>query len=631
MQAPSDLHSVAPQRGPAWARVDPRIRSIIEVETLPRLFAAATRQRGDAVAMRMKEYGIWQGVSWRQYGERARCAGLGLAALGVRRGEAVSIIAEGRPEWLYAEYGIYGIGAVCNGIYTTDSPAQVAYILGDSGSVVCIVENEEQLDKVLEVRGRCAALRAIVVIDMKGLHQFSDPMVISFADLLARGEQHGRAQPGVWEGEIEMARPEDVAVLIYTSGTTGPPKGVMLTHRNLVFKIENETELLGQSSRDSLLSFLPLSHIAERSYSSFFPLKTGAVVNFVESGETMAANLQELQPTILFAVPRVWEKFHSAVVLRMKEATLPGRLLYQAAIGLGYRLVDQRMAARRPPLALRAAYALASRVALENVRRSIGVSRCRYLVTGAAPIAPDVIKWYMALGLDMREAYGQTESAGMITCTPAGSAKLGTVGKGVPNVEVRLGAGGEILARGPNIFAGYLNQPGKSAETVVDGWLHTGDVGTIDEDGWVRVVDRLKDIIITAGGKNITPSEIENQLKFSPYISDAVVIGDRRKFLTCLIMVDQDNVAQFAQDNGVPFTSFASLCRARAVQDLVAAEIEKVNRNVARVETIKTFRLIEQVLTAEDAELTPTMKLKRSYVSETYRELIDEMYREPAV
>jgi long-chain acyl-CoA synthetase len=316
------------------------------------------------------------------------------------------------------------------------------------------------------------------------------------------------------------------------------------------------------------------------------------------------------------------------VALRMREATWPGRVAYRWAIGVGMRVAERRIAGRRPPLALRLAFRVADFFVLDNVKRSLGLHRARGAATGAAPIAPELIRWYMALGLDMREVYGQTENTGLATGMPADRIKLGTVGTARPDTEVRISPEGEILLKGPHVFLGYYRKPEKTAETIVDGWLHTGDVGSIDADGFVTITDRMKDIIITAGGKNVTPSEIENQLKFSPYISDAVVIGDRRRFLSCLVMIDHETVAQFAQERNVPFTNFASLCRAKDVQDLIWGEIERVNRQLARVETIKKFRLIEQILTPEDDELTPTMKLKRALVNAKYKDVIDDMYAE---
>ncbi|HXE00212.1 MAG TPA: AMP-binding protein [Candidatus Acidoferrum sp.] len=595
-------------------------------DTLPKLFRHVVRERGDKVAMREKDLGIWRAISWREYGTRARHAGLGLVALGLRPGDVVSVIAENRPEWLYTDLGTLSVGGVTNGIYTTDSPRQVEYIVNDSGSRFFFAENEEQLDKILEVRKQCPQLVTIVVYDMDGLHGFQDEQVMPFEALLELGARYDREHPGAYDALVELARPEDLAILVYTSGTTGPPKGAMLSHRNILFQIGYADFLAVPHEGDQQLSFLPLSHVAERTFTVFYPLSTGATVNFAESIDTVPENIREVAPAVFFAVPRIWEKFYSGVALRMREATWVGRLAYRWAIGVGMRIAETRIAGRHPSPAQRLLYRVADVLVLDNVKRSLGLHRARGAATGAAPIAPDLIKWYMALGIDMREVYGQTENCGLATAMPADRIKLGTVGVARADTEVRVSPAGEILLKGPHVFLGYYKSPAKTAETVVDGWLHTGDVGEIDADGFVRITDRMKDIIITAGGKNVTPSEIENQLKFSPFISDAVVIGDQRKFLSCLVMIDPETVSQFAQERSVPFTDFASLCRAKEVQDLIWGEIERVNKQLARVETIKTFRLIEQVLTPEDEELTPTMKLKRSFVNRKYKDVIDGMY-----
>jgi len=597
-------------------------------DTLPRLFRHVVGQRGDAVAMREKDLGVWRSVTWRQYGERARRVGLGLVALGLRPRDVVSIIAENGPEWLYTDLGTMSVGGVTNGIYTTDSPRQVEYIVNDSGTRFFFAGDEEQLDKILEGRARCPGLVKIVVFDVEGLHGFADAQVMSFDALLELGTRYEREHPGAWDSLVEIAKPEDLAILVYTSGTTGPPKGAMLSHRNIIFQLGFTDYLTEPRAGDQQLSFLPLSHVAERSFTIFYPLSTGSTVNFAESIDTVPDNLREVAPAVFFAVPRIWEKFYSGVALRMREATRAGRLAYRWAIGVGMRVAECRIQGRRPSLGLRLLYRLADLVALDNVKRSMGLHRARGAATGAAPIAPELIKWYMALGIDMREVYGQTENCGLATAMPADRIKLGTVGVARPDTEVRLSTQGEILLKGPHVFLGYYKNPERTAQTIVDGWLHTGDVGRMDEEGFVTITDRMKDIIITAGGKNVTPSEIENQLKFSPFISDAVIIGDQRKFLSCLVMIDHETVAQFAQEKNVPFTNFASLCRAKEVQDLIWSEIERVNKQFARVETIKKFRLIEQLLTPEDEELTPTMKLKRTFVNRKYKDVIDGMYVE---
>jgi long-chain acyl-CoA synthetase len=579
-------------------------------------------------ALREKHLGIWRSISWRAYGENAKQVGLGLVALGLRPRDVVSVIADNCPEWLYVDLGTMSVGGVTNGIYTTDSAAQVEYIVNDSGTRFFFAENEEQLDKILAVRARCPQLVKIVVFDMEGLHGFRDEQVMSFETLRELGARYDRDHPRAYDTMLEIARPHDLAILVYTSGTTGPPKGAMLSHRNILFQLGYSDFLTLPRAGDQQLSFLPLSHVAERTFSVFYPLSSGATVNFAESIDTVPDNIREVAPAVFFAVPRIWEKFYSAVALRMREATLPGKLAYGLAIGVGTRVAERRIEGRPPSLTLRLLYRIADFLVLDNIRRSMGLHRTRGAATGAAPIAPELIKWFRSVGVDMREVYGQTENSGLATAMPAQRIKLGTVGLARPDTEVRISSEGEILLRGPHVFLGYYRNPEKTAETVIGGWLHTGDVGVLDEDGFLTITDRMKDIIITAGGKNITPSAIENQLKFSPFISDAVVIGDRRKYLSCLVMIDHETVAQFAQERNVPFTNFASLCRAKEVQDLIWTEIEQVNRQLARVETIKRFCLIEQILTPEDEELTPTMKLKRSFVNRKYRDVIEGMYQE---
>ncbi len=598
-------------------------------DTIPKLFWHQVKARDARTALREKSLGIWRATSWREYGERARWIGMGLVSLGLAKGDVVSILAETIPEWLYADMGIMGTGGISNGIYPTDAAKQVEYILNDSRSRFLFIENEEQLDKFLEVRGRCPSVQKAFLIDLEGLAQFSDPQIMPLDQLIELGRAYDAQHPGKWEELVAASRADELALLVYTSGTTGPPKGAMLSHRNVIFQLANADAFIALGKNDEQLAFLPLCHIAERTFTAFLPLRSGAIANFAESIETVPENVREVAPTTFFAVPRIWERFYSSIAIRMKEATWIGRLSYKWAIGIGLKISEARLEGREPPVLTKLAYRVADFLVLDNIKRAIGMHRVKFAGTGAAPIAPDLIKWYRALGIDMREVYGQTENCGVATGMPD-RIKLGTVGIAAPHTEVKLSPEGEILLKGPHVFMGYLNQPEKTAETLKDGWLYTGDVGSVDNEGYIKITDRMKDIIITAGGKNITPSEIENQLKFSPYISDAVVIGDRRKFLSCLVMIDYDNVAKFAQDENVPFTDFGSLCRSRQVQDLIWAEIEGVNAGFARVETIKKFRLIEQQLTAEDDEVTPTLKLKRKFVNDKYKGLIDGMYAEAA-
>ncbi|MGB7479820.1 MAG: long-chain fatty acid--CoA ligase [Burkholderiaceae bacterium] len=605
---------------------------VVPGDTVARMFWNAARQRAERVCLRQKEFGIWQSVSYARMAAIVREVGQGLIASGFAPGECVSILSNTVREWLYADLGALCAGGVSNGIYPTDAAAQVEYLLQDSGSVYIFVEDEEQLDKVLEVRERLPLLRKIIVFDMEGLRELDDEQVISLDALRALGRDYDAGdarRDAEWEQRIDSRQPADLAILIYTSGTTGKPKGAMLSHHNVISSVRGFNTVLPQDEQDERMCFLPLCHVAERLAGAYFSLYTGSCLNFVENPETIPENVREIAPTVFLAVPRIWEKFYSGVTIAISEGTQLEKFAYRAALAIGHKAAAWLGKGQSPPPLLAVQFWLARLLVLNNVRKSIGIHRCRYLATGAAPISPDLIRWYLALGVPMLEVWGMTESSGGGTATPPSLIKPGMIGRAAPFNEVRVDPEtGEILVRGPNVFMGYINLPEKTAETVdADGWLHTGDVGRIDADGYFKITDRMKDIIITAGGKNITPSELENELKFSPYITDAVVVGDRRPYLTCLIMIDQDNVEKYAQDHDIPFSNYASLCRAAEVQALIGAELQRVNQKFARVEQIKQFRLIEQKLTAEDEELTPTMKLKRKFVHQKYHELIESMYR----
>jgi len=596
-------------------------------DTIAKLFWHRVRQLGDKVAMREKNFGIWESFAWNEYGRKAREIGMGLLALGMSRGDVCSIVSENNKEWLFTDMGILGSGGVTSGVYTTDSSKQLEYLVTDSVTRFLFVENEEQLDKYLAVRERTPSIEKVIVFDPEGLYEFNDEQVMMIEDLYALGRSHLETHPDLWEKEIQQSRPGDLMVLIYTSGTTGPPKGAMMSHRSCMYQIETFSQIFEVSDRDEQLSFLPLCHILERLLSILIPLKSCGTVNFVEGTDTVPENIRELSPTNFIAVPRIWEKFYSAIQLQVKDATRFGKWAYRVAENIGRRASAYKIRHEPVPAVLAALFWAAKKTVLNNILRMMGLDRLRWAGTGAAPISPDLIGWYLAMGIDMFEAYGQTECCGVATANIIGNQKLGTIGQAIPGTEIKISGEGEILIKSPGVFLGYFNQPEKTAETVVDDWLHSGDVGKMDEEGFVTITDRLKDIIITAGGKNISPSEIENQLKFSPYITDAVVIGDARKYLTCLIMIDQENVEKHAQDNDIPYTNFASLCAAEEVVELIWAETKKVNKQFARVEQIKKIKLIDQLLTAEDDELTPTMKLKRKFVNNKYADLIDSMYK----
>ena len=598
-------------------------------DTIPAIFWNAVKQRGPRVWMRQKHLGLWRSWTWNQTATAVQEIAGGLMSLGFARGECASILANTVVEWVWADLAVLSAGGVSNGIYPTDAASQVHYLCDDSRTSVLFVEDDEQLDKALEVRAQLPGLRKIVVFDMEGLRGLDDAGVIGLDDLRALGRTYLAQHPGELQQRVDACRPEDLAILVYTSGTTGKPKGAMHLHRGLVYTVRGYNTLVAQDERDERMCFLPLCHIAERRGGEYFSLYTGSILNFVENPETIPEIVREIAPSVFTAVPRVWEKFYSGVMISLKEAGLVQQAAYAWAIGVGTTIAERVLAGQAVSGWLKLQFQLARWLALNNVRKLIGIHRARFLVTGAAPISPDLVRWYLALGVPMLEVWGMTETCGASTGVPADRIKPGSIGPAAGFNEVRLDpATGEILVRGHNVFAGYLNLPEKTAETIdAEGWLHTGDVGVVDADGYFRITDRMKDIIITAGGKNVTPSELENDLKFSPYITDAVVIGDKRPYLTAIIMIDQENVEKFAQDRDVPFSNYSSLTRSPEVQALIQEEIERVNKKFARVEQIKKFFLLENQLTAEDEELTPTMKLKRKLVEAKYAAQIEAMYR----
>ena len=602
---------------------------VVAGETIPEVFWNAVQERGPNVWLRQKHLGIWRSWTWNQTAEAVSEIGAGLISLGFEQGDCASVLSNTSINWVWMDLAILCAGGVSNGVYPTDAPNQVQYLCEDSKTRFLFVEDDEQLDKALEVRGQLPGLVKIIVADMEGLQKLEDPDVLGLDELRTLGRQYLTQHPNAVRERSKATRPGDLAILVYTSGTTGKSKGAMHLHEGLVYTMRGYNTLIQQSDADERMCFLPLCHIAERMGGEYYSLYTGAKLNFVENPETIPENVREIAPTVFVGVPRVWEKFYSGVMISLKEAGTLQQLAYQWSIGVGTRIAD-RVLAREPVSAwLKLQFYIAGFLVLNNVRKLIGIHRARVLFTGAAPISADLVRWYLALGIPMVEVWGMTETCGGSSGAQPGRIKPGSIGPAASFNEMRLDDGtNEILVRGKNIFAGYLNQPEKTAETIdANGWLHTGDVGTVDAEGYFTITDRMKDIIITAGGKNITPSELENDLKFSPYITDAVVIGDKRAYLVVIIMIDQENVEKFAQDADIPFSNYASLTRTPEVQALIQAELDRVNKKFARVEQIKKFFLLETQLTADDEELTPTMKLKRKLVEKKYAPQIEALYR----
>jgi long-chain acyl-CoA synthetase len=601
--------------------------AVLPGTTLPALLLHRAGTTPDRVAMRAKRLGIWKAYTWATYAERAGAIGLGLEALGVGPGDRVAIHSENRPAWMLSDLGIEGIGAVTVGIYPTSPAAEVKYLLTHSGAKVLIAEDEEQVDKAMEVRGALDELVRVVVIDPRGV-DLDDDWLITLAELEELGRQQAPDVVAAYRDRVEHLDEDAATTIVYTSGTTGPPKGAMLSHRNLLAAAAGTADVFKVSERDEILSYLPLCHIAEKLITGINALAFGYVVNFGEEPDTFLDDLREVQPTFFLGVPRVWEKLLAGITIKMADASRLKRANYRFWMRRGAALAPKRMRGDVGPVD-RVVGFLGWVFLFRSLRDKIGMGRVKAALSGAAPIAPKVLEFYWTLGVPVREGYGQTENTAQGTLTREDDVRLGTVGTAVPGAEVRIADDGEILTRGPGTFLGYYRNEQATADTIDgDGWLHTGDVGELDGDGHLRITDRKKDIIITAGGKNISPSEIENRLKVSPFVKEAIVIGDRRKYLTALIGVEQDTVSNWALARGVAFTTYADLSAKPAVVELVQSIVDDVNAELAQVETIKRFALLDKELDQEDGEVTATQKVKRAAIASIYGELIDSLYRE---
>jgi long-chain acyl-CoA synthetase len=603
-----------------------QLREASRGDSLPERLVQRAREHPDRVALRHKDYGKWREYTWSGYAMRVQQAGLGLLALGVQPGDRVAVVADNRPEWLFADLGAQGIGAIVVGVYSTSPSAEVQYILEHSGSVVVVVEDEEQLDKVLDVRARCPAIRHIVLIEARGAqHHLRAGTVMTFDELCASG---ARGDPEAYAAALGALDVRNVAVLVYTSGTTGPPKGAMLTHANLFATSQSWQQTFGGRDTDELLSYLPLCHVLERFLSCVVALSSGYCVSFGGGGEALLSDLREVQPTLFIGVPRVWEKMLASIEIRMADASWFKRVNYGFWIGHGRRLARRRLEGLEYRTIDHLTAWLGWHLLFRPLRERLGLTRVRSVGSGAAPIAPQVLEFFWAIGVCIQEGYGQTEGSALATWNPPTRVKIGTVGVPVPGTQIRIGEGGEILVKSGGLFAGYYRNEEATRQTIdSDGWLHSGDVGELDSDGYLRITDRMKDIIITSGGKNISPSWIENKVKVSPYVREAIVIGDARKYVTALIGIELDTVGDWATRRNIPFTTYKDLSEKPEVRTLVATWVDEVNRDLAPVEQIKKFTMLPKELDHEEGELTATQKVKRRAISAMFGDLVESMYR----
>ncbi|RKJ97320.1 AMP-dependent synthetase/ligase [Alicycliphilus denitrificans] len=592
--------------------------------TLPQMLRQRAQRDARRVAIRQKDFGIWKPVTWAQYYERAAHFGQGLLQLGLPAGGHVGVIAENRIEWVLAQMGAGLAGGITVGVYPTSPTAEVAYVVGHADIDIMVCEDQEQTDKVLDALGELPRLKKIIVMETKGLRSFAPEhraLITTFGEVERLGA--GVHSQALIDELLARQKLDDVGLMIYTSGSTGKPKGAMVSWRNMRGVAPGIIERLRLDAGTTHLSYLPLCHVAEQMLTTFCPVYLGSTVNFGESIRTVQEDLREVAPTMFLGVPRIWEKLHSAITIKMQETGPLRRHLFQRAMAACAPLAEKPRGQWTPGERLR--HALHYWLVLRALQNFIGLRDARVALTGAAPIAPDVVRFFRALGVPLIEVYGLTESTGMVTGHDLDHVSVGTVGPVTEGVEYRVADSGELQIRGEMVFAGYYKNPEATATSIVDGWLHTGDV-VREEGGQIRIVDRLKDIMITAGGKNLTPSEIENTMKASPYIKECVIVAEGRKFVGALVMIDYETVGKWAEARRIAFTHFRSLVETPEVRGLIDAEIARGNARLAQVAQIRKFHLLPKELDHDDGEVTATMKVRRSSIYKAYAAEIEALY-----
>lgn len=593
--------------------------------TLPQMLRERERTDSQRIAIRQKDFGIWKPFSWAQYHLRASHFGLGLRALGLPAGGHVGVISENRIEWVLAQMGAGLVGAVTVGVYPTSPTNEVAYVVGHADIEIMVCEDQEQTDKLLAALPELPRLKKIVVMETKGLRSFA-PQVRQFITTFDEVERLGAAsnQQTIIDDALGHQTLDDVGLMIYTSGSTGKPKGAMISYRNIRGVVPGIVDRLELSRDTTHLSYLPLCHVAEQMLTSFVPVYLGSQVNFGESIRTVQEDLREVAPTMFLGVPRIWEKLHAAIHIKLQETGGLRRALFHKAYNACKPLAEKPRSAwsAGDKLTFAASYWLVFR-ALQNF---IGLRNAHVALTGAAPIPPDVVRFFRVLGVPLIEVYGLTESTGMVTGHRPDHVVVGTVGVPTLGVEHRIADNGELQIKGDMVFVGYYKNPEATASSIIDGWLHTGDV-VREEQGQIKIVDRLKDIMITAGGKNLTPSEIENTMKGSPFIKECIIVAEARKFVGALVMIDYETVGKWAEARRIPFTHFRSLVEHPEVRGLIDAEINQGNQRLAQVSQIRKFHLLTKELDHDDGEVTATMKVRRSSIYKTYASEIEALYQ----
>ncbi|MBP2673224.1 MAG: AMP-dependent synthetase and ligase [Deltaproteobacteria bacterium] len=605
------------------------MKGILETHgTFPRLLERNAVLFGDRkVAMREKEFGIWQEFTWKEYREQVKYFSLGLVTLGLSRGDKVAIIGDNRPEWVWAEVAAQAVGAVPLGLYQDSTLKEVAYVIDHSDASVVIAEDQEQVDKILDMKEQLPKVRFIIYSDPKGMRGYQDPHLLDFREVQNSGRDLERREPGVYERNVEGTRIDDMAFICYTSGTTGFPKGAMLSFRNLLSMASNLIEVDPKFEKDEFVSFLPLAWIGEQMMCLSSALITGFTVNFPEKPETVQENIREIGPTVMFSPPRIWENMTSTVQVKVMDASALKRQLYHWALPVGYEYADAVFRKQPVPLSLKVRQKLAYFLVFRALKDRLGLLRLRCASTGGAALGPDVFKFFTAMGVNLKQIYGQTEISGISCIHREGDVNFDSVGKPIPETEIRISESGEILSRSSSVFLGYYKNEEETARTLSDGWLHSGDAGYFNEDGHLIVIDRVKDVMHLNDGTRFSPQFIENKLKFSPYIKECVCLGDRRDLLAAMLCIDYPNVGKWAEGRRISYTTYTDLAGKTEVQELLADEVKKVNATLPETTRIQRFVLLYKELDADDDELTRTRKVRRAFVGDRYRHVIEGMYR----
>jgi long-chain acyl-CoA synthetase len=607
------------------ARIDPAL------DTFPKLVQRNAERFPAKVAIREKDYGIWQSYTWRDYLERARLIALGLASLGFRRGDKTAVVGDNRPELYWAMLATQALGGVPVPLYQDSIEREMQYVLDHAEARFAIVEDQEQVDKLLSVRAHCPRLEYIVYDDPRGLAQYSDPCLLSLEALEARGRDFARQRPGTFEDEVARGAADDLAIILYTSGTTGNPKGAMLSHRNLILTAANAIAQEGLTASEEVLAYLPMAWAGDHMFSFAQSIVTGFTTSCPESAATVLHDLREIGPTYFFAPPRIWEAILTSVMIRIEDASRVKRAMVHFFLGTARRREDRRMARRPAALVDRLLYQVGRLLVYGPLRDNLGMRRIRTAYTAGEAISPELLGFFRALGVNVKQVYGMTESSALVSIQRDDDVKLDTVGPPLPGVEVRISEAGEVLYRAPGVFLGYFKNPEATRETLEDGWVHSGDAGVFDRDGHLKIIDRARDVGRLADGTLFAPKYLENKLKFSPYVKEAVCVGAGRPFVSALLNIDLGSVGSWAERRSLAYTSYTDLSQKPEVQELIRQEVARVNRSLLGEEAlrgaqIRRFLLLHKELDADDQEITRTRKVRRGFVAQKYAPLIDALY-----